>query len=94
METVSEQSVNHDERRQAAKGAGDEMTAAGKAEGKAARKAARKTGGSGKSGAKAKPGERYERGTRSYTMSHIRGKDTRIEVLVRRYLFSDRKSVV
>ena len=88
METVSEQSVNHDERRQAAKGAGDEMTAAGKAEGKAARKAARKTGGSGKSGAKAKPGERYERGTRSYTMSHIRGKDTRIEVLVRRYLFS------
>ena len=88
METVSEQSVNHDEWRQAAKGAGDEMTAAGKAEGKAARKAARKTGGSGKSGAKAKPGERYERGTRSYTMSHIRGKDTRIEVLVRRYLFS------
>lgn len=84
METVSEQSVNHDERRQAAKGAGDEMTAAGKAEGKAARK----TGGSGKSGATAKPGERYERGTRSYTMSHIRGKDTRIEVLVRRYLFS------
>ena len=84
METVSEQSVNHDERRQAAKGAGDEMTAAGKAEGKAARE----TGGSGKSGAKAKPGERYERGTRSYTMSHIRGKDTRIEVLVRRYLFS------
>ena len=84
METVSEQSVNHDERRHAAKGAGDEMTAAGKAEGKAARK----TGGSGKSGAKAKPGERYERGTRSYTMSHIRGKDTRIEVLVRRYLFS------
>lgn len=34
METVSEQSVNHDERRQAAKGAGDEMTAADKAEGK------------------------------------------------------------
>lgn len=58
METVSEQSVNHDERRQAAKGTGDEMTAAGKAEGKAARK----TGGSGKSGAKTKPGERYERG--------------------------------
>lgn len=84
METVSEQSVNHDERRQAAKGAGDEMTAADKAEGKATRK----TGGSGKSGATAKPGERYERGTRSYTMSHIRGKDTRIEVLVRRYLFS------
>lgn len=33
-------------------------------------------------------GERYARGTRSYTMSHIRGKDTGIEVLVRRYLFS------
>ncbi|MEJ5920895.1 very short patch repair endonuclease [Bifidobacterium thermophilum] len=31
--------------------------------------------------------ERYERGTRSYTMSHIRGKDTTIEVLVRSYLF-------
>ncbi len=36
---------------------------------------------------KAKP-EKYERGTRSYTMSHIRGKDTSIEVMVRRYLFS------
>ena len=34
METVSEQSVNHDERRQAAKGAGDEMTAAGEGRGK------------------------------------------------------------
>lgn len=33
-------------------------------------------------------GERYARGTRSYTMSHIHGKDTSIEVLVRRYLFS------
>lgn len=32
--------------------------------------------------------EKYERGTRSYTMSHIRGKDTTIEVLVRSYLFS------
>ena len=32
--------------------------------------------------------ERYERGTRSYTMSRIRGKDTSIEVMVRRYLFS------
>ncbi|NMN00836.1 Vsr [Bifidobacterium sp. DSM 109958] len=31
--------------------------------------------------------ERYERGTRSYVMSHIRGKDTSIEVLVRSYLF-------
>ncbi|WP_279325010.1 very short patch repair endonuclease [Bifidobacterium scaligerum] len=31
--------------------------------------------------------EKYERGTRSYTMSHIRGKDTSIEVLVRSYLF-------
>ncbi|MBT1163130.1 very short patch repair endonuclease [Bifidobacterium felsineum] len=34
----------------------------------------------------AKP-EKYARGTRSYTMSHIRGKDTSIEVLVRSYLF-------
>ena len=33
-------------------------------------------------------GERYARGTRSYTMSHIHGRDTSIEVLVRRYLFS------
>ncbi|KAB5605651.1 very short patch repair endonuclease [Bifidobacterium jacchi] len=31
--------------------------------------------------------ERYERGTRSYIMSHIRGKDTSIEMLVRGYLF-------
>nr|WP_170115026.1 DNA mismatch endonuclease Vsr [Bifidobacterium callitrichidarum] len=31
--------------------------------------------------------EKYEKGTRSYTMSHIRGKDTKIEVLVRSYLF-------
>lgn len=31
--------------------------------------------------------EKYERGTRSYTMSRIRGKDTKIEVLVRSYLF-------
>lgn len=32
--------------------------------------------------------EKYARGTRSYTMSHIHGKDTAIEVEVRRYLFS------
>ncbi|RBP98630.1 very short patch repair endonuclease [Bifidobacterium aemilianum] len=32
--------------------------------------------------------EKYARGTRSYTMSRIRGKDTSIEVLVRSYLFS------
>ncbi|NEG56071.1 DNA mismatch endonuclease Vsr [Bifidobacterium sp. SMA15] len=31
--------------------------------------------------------EKYERGTRSYTMSHIRGKDTSIETMVRSYLF-------
>nr|WP_238567678.1 very short patch repair endonuclease [Bifidobacterium stellenboschense] len=31
--------------------------------------------------------EKYAHGTRSYTMSHIRGKDTSIEVLVRSYLF-------
>lgn len=31
--------------------------------------------------------ERYPRGTRSYIMSRIRGKDTSIEVLVRSYLF-------
>lgn len=31
--------------------------------------------------------ERYERGTRSYIMSHIHGKDTSIEVMVRSYLF-------
>ena len=31
--------------------------------------------------------EKYERGTRSYTMSHIHAKDTTIEVLVRSYLF-------
>lgn len=36
---------------------------------------------------KKQPVEKYERGTRSYTMSHIRGKDTKIEVLVRSYLF-------
>ena len=36
---------------------------------------------------KKQPMEKYERGTRSYTMSHIRGKDTKIEVLVRSYLF-------
>jgi DNA mismatch endonuclease (patch repair protein) len=32
--------------------------------------------------------EKYQRGTRSYTMSHIRGKDTGIELMVRSYLFS------
>lgn len=32
--------------------------------------------------------EKYERGTRSYTMSHIRATNTSIEVLVRRYLFA------
>ena len=49
-----------------------------------------KTGKPKKTGKPRKTGkpEKYERGTRSYTMSHIRGKDTRIEVLVRRYLFS------
>ena len=31
--------------------------------------------------------QRYERGTRSYIMSQIHGKDTAIEVLVRSYLF-------
>lgn len=31
---------------------------------------------------------RYERGTRSYTMSRIRGKDTSIEKMVRSYLFA------
>ncbi|WEV42763.1 very short patch repair endonuclease [Bifidobacterium sp. ESL0682] len=36
---------------------------------------------------KSKTPEKYERGTRSYTMSHIRGKNTKIEVLVRSYLF-------
>ena len=40
-----------------------------------------------KRGAKAGAPEKYERGTRSYTMSHIRSKDTKIEVLVRSYLF-------
>ena len=32
--------------------------------------------------------EKYERGTRSYIMSHIRGKDTSIETLVRSFLFA------
>ncbi|WEV60006.1 DNA mismatch endonuclease Vsr [Bifidobacterium sp. ESL0728] len=40
-----------------------------------------------KSRKSAKTPEKYERGTRSYTMSHIRGKNTKIEVLVRSYLF-------
>ena len=43
----------------------------------------------GKNTKRATTGEtgKYERGTRSYTMSRIRGKDTKIEVLVRSYLF-------
>ncbi|KAA8825889.1 DNA mismatch endonuclease Vsr [Bifidobacterium reuteri] len=47
-----------------------------------------KSNGKSKKTAKqsAKP-EKYARGTRSYTMSHIRGKDTSIEVAVRSYLF-------
>lgn len=48
-------------------------------------KAGRRSGG--KAGGKTGKIEKYERGTRSYTMSHIRGKDTKIEVLVRSYLF-------
>ena len=39
-------------------------------------------------GQSAQQGERYQRGTRSYTMSHIHSKDTSIEVMVRRYLFA------
>ena len=40
-----------------------------------------KTGKPKKTGKPRKTGkpEKYERGTRSYTMSHIRGKDTSIE---------------
>lgn len=37
-------------------------------------------------GGEANPG-RYERGSRSYIMSRIRGKDTSIEVMTRSYLF-------
>ncbi|WEV64951.1 very short patch repair endonuclease [Bifidobacterium sp. ESL0732] len=47
----------------------------------------RKSGKSSKSRKSVKVAEKYERGTRSYTMSHIRGKNTKIEVLVRSYLF-------
>lgn len=43
---------------------------------------------SGKMRSGKKTVEKYARGTRSYTMSHIRGKDTSIEVMVRQYLFS------
>ena len=32
-------------------------------------------------------GERYARGSRSYIMSHIRGRDTSIETMTRSYLF-------
>ena len=41
----------------------------------------RQTAKPGKTGKPKKTGkpEKYERGTRSYTMSHIRGKDTSIE---------------
>ena len=53
----------------------------GKRSGRSTRRSAGRTGG------KADKTEKYERGTRSYTMSHIRGKDTTIEVLVRSYLF-------
>ena len=53
----------------------------GKRSGRSTRRSAGRTGG------KAGKTEKYERGTRSYTMSHIRGKDTTIEVLVRSYLF-------
>ena len=44
----------------------------------------------GKNTKRATTGEtgKYERGTRSYTMSRIRGKDTSIEKTVRSYLFA------
>ena len=49
-----------------------------------------KTGKPKKTGKPRKTGkpEKYERGTRSYTMSHIRGKDTSIERMVRSFLFA------
>ena len=49
-----------------------------------------KTGKTKKTGKPRKTGkpEKYERGTRSYTMSHIRGKDTSIERMVRSFLFA------
>ena len=49
-----------------------------------ARNTFKKTGKPRKSAKK----EKYERGTRSYIMSHIRGKDTSIEMMVRSFLFS------
>ena len=50
----------------------------------------RQTAKPGKTGKPKKTGkpEKYERGTRSYTMSHIRGKDTSIERMVRSFLFA------
>ena len=50
----------------------------------------RQTAKPGKTGKPRKTGkpEKYERGTRSYTMSHIRGKDTSIERMVRSFLFA------
>ncbi|KAB7789720.1 very short patch repair endonuclease [Bifidobacterium leontopitheci] len=55
-------------------------------------RAAKRGGSAGKAtagkGAAAKTASKYARGTRSYTMSRIRGRDTSIECLVRRYLFS------
>lgn len=49
-----------------------------------------KTGKPKKTGKPRKTGkpEKYARGTRSYTMSHIRGKDTSIERMVRSFLFA------
>ena len=49
-----------------------------------------KTGKPKKTGKPRKTGkpEKYERGTRSYTMSHIRDKDTSIERMVRSFLFA------
>ncbi|WP_279324848.1 very short patch repair endonuclease [Bifidobacterium simiarum] len=46
------------------------------------------TAGKTKSKSGSAPASRYERGARSYVMSRIRGKDTSIEVMVRRYLFA------
>lgn len=48
-----------------------------------------RTGDNGCVGTSADSGDsKYARGTRSYTMSRIRGKDTSIERLVRSYLFA------
>ena len=53
------------------------------------RSAIRGTGDNGCVGTSADSGDsKYARGTRSYTMSRIRGKDTSIERLVRSYLFA------